>query len=398
MENASSIGDRIRSVRKRRGLSQRELAASSGVSPSWIKKIEQGESESVRLETVHKIAVALRVPTTVLVAGPDAAGPEHRDVEQWAPVRRALEGHAAGEPAEEPTLDGLSAAFAAAVSALQDNRYAEIRAMLPALLRDMDALVAASVNGAEVQARILRSQIRQLTGYMMGQTWQFDVANDAIELALDDASGDEFTAMSAMDWKCWAMLRQGRLAQTRTLASQWADNVEPRVSKATLDDLAAWGRFLILVSTAAVRDNRPGEARDALKLARVAAVGIGREIIPRFNPWQVFGPLTVSMVQAENAMIQDRPDITLAIGVQIAGREFPLPRNWNRHRLDVANAHVSLRQHGEAVAVLQEVRSAAPEWLVQQRYARDILQKVIDRRRTLTAEMRDLATFIRLDL
>jgi hypothetical protein len=50
------------------------------------------------------------------------------------------------------------------------------------------------------------------------------------------------------------------------------------------------------------------------------------------------------------------------------------------------------------VAVLQDIRSAAPEWLVQQRYASDILQKIIQRRRSLTPEMRELADFLHLSL
>jgi hypothetical protein len=271
-----------------------------------------------------------------------------------------------------------------------------VRAILPGLLRDADALVAAAENGTETDARNLRSQIRQLTAYMMGQTWQFDAANDAIRLAADDAS-DRLTALAAADWKCWTMLRQGRLAETAALASRWADDAEPRrISRATDDELAAWGRYLILVSTTAARDNRPGEAKDALKLARMAAVGIGRDVIPAANPWQVFGPVTVSMVHAENAIIQDRPDVTLGVAAQISGAGFPVARNWNRHRLDVASAHAARRQHTEAADILAEVHRAAPEWLAQQRYARDIVARVIDRRRTLTPAMHELASAVRL--
>jgi transcriptional regulator with XRE-family HTH domain len=394
---STSMGDRIRVVRKRRGMTQRELAATAGLSYSTVKKIEQGTYGGVRLETVHKLAIVLRVPTSTLAAGPDAARPESGDVEQWAPVRRALEGSAVPATDGEPTLDGLRHAFDATVSDVLQSRYAGVRAALPSLLRDADALIAVSVNGDEAGARRLRSQVRQITAYMMGQTWQFTAANEAIELAADDAD-DELTAMAAADWKCWAMIREGRLAETRALAARWADDAEPRISRATPGELAAWGRFLILLSTAAVRDNRPGEARDALRLARVAATASGRDVISAFNPWQVFGPMTVSMVQAENAMIQDRPDTTLAIGAHIEGGDFPLPRNWNRHRLDMANAHVSLREYGAAVGVLQDVRRAAPEWLLQQRYARDILGRIVNRRRTLTPEMRDLADAVRLPL
>jgi hypothetical protein len=201
-----------------------------------------------------------------------------------------------------------------------------------------------------------------------------------------------------IDEQCWGLIRAGRLADTRDLATRWADDAEPRMSRAGRDELAAWGRFLLRVSTAAVRDNRPGEARDALRLARMAAAGTGNDFLLPYNPWQVFGPATVSIIQAENAMIQDRPDVTLGIGAQLEGRPFPVSRHYHRHRLDVAHAHVAVRQYGEAVEVLQDIRSAAPEWLVEQRYAGDILQKLIERRRTLTAEMRELADFLRLAL
>jgi transcriptional regulator with XRE-family HTH domain len=397
VEDLRTLGDRVRDVRKRRGLSQRELAERSGVSLSLVRKLEQADYGNVRLETLHKLAVALRIPTTALATGPDAADPEGREVEQWEPVRRALEGLWGQQPAEDPTVDGVSAAFSSAVTAVLRSRYSELRVLLPALLRDADALVAGSVNGAQTQSRRLRSQIRQLTAYMMGQTWQFDAATDAIELAIDDAS-DGQTEVAAIDWKSWTLLRRGDLAQTRELSARWADDTEPRISKATRGEMAAWGLFLVRLSTAAARDNRPGEARDALRLARVAAVAVGGDFIPEHSPWQVFGPMTVSMFQAENAMIQGQPDVVLSIGAQLAGRSFPVPRNYLRHRLDVAHAHLALRQHGEAVGVLREVRQAAPEWMAQQRYAGDILTQVIARRRSLTPEMRELADHLRLAL
>jgi transcriptional regulator with XRE-family HTH domain len=397
MEQLNSPGDRIRDIRKRRGLTQRALADSSGVSLSLIKKLEQGDYGAVRLETLHKLAISLRVPTTALATQPDTQEPDREDIDQWLPVRRALEGTAAREPADEPTLAGLKMALATAVPLLVANRYTELRAILPDLLRDADALVASSVNGAASAARRLRSQIRQVTALLMSQSWQFDVAEHAIQMPIDDAS-DGLTEMSAIDQRCWALLRSGRLTESRDLAVRWSDYAEPRISRATKDELAAWGRFLLRVSTAAVRDNRPGEARDALKLARVAAVAAGSDMIVSCTPWDAFGPLTVSVIQAENAMIQDRPDITLAIAGQIEGKPFPVSRYYYRHRLDVANAHASTSQYGEAVAVLQAIRQAAPEWLAQQRYARDILYKIIVRRRTLTTEMRELADFVHLPL
>jgi transcriptional regulator with XRE-family HTH domain len=397
MEQISSIGDRVRSVRKRRGLTQRELATLAGVSLSLVKKLEQGEYGDVRLETVHKLAKVLRVPTSNLATGPDAAEPDHGDVEEWTPVRRALEGRTDGAADEEPTLEGLSAVYSAAVPLAVANQYAGLRAVLPALLRDADALVSVSVNGTESAARRLRSQVRQMTGYAMVQTWQFGIADDALDLALDDAP-DALTAISAADWKCFALVRSGRIGDALAYASRWSDDVEPKISKASREELAAWGGFALWRSSAAVRDNRPGEAREAMQLAQVAAVAVGTDFVLPYQPVQTFGPVTVAVRQAENAIIQDRPAVTLTLAARLTAASFPMARHYHRHLLDVASAHTSLRDYAQAVAVLQQVRRAAPEWLAQQRYARDILGRIVERRRTLTPEMRDLADAVRLPL
>jgi hypothetical protein len=53
-----------------------------------------------------------------------------------------------------------------------------------------------------------------------------------------------------------------------------------------------------------------------------------------------------------------------------------------------------LRQHSEAFTIIQDVRARAPQWLAQQQYARDVLSRIISKRRTLTPPMREMADFI----
>ena len=57
----TALGDTLRSARKRRALSLRELASLSGVSASHILRIESGEYD-FQAETLVKLAMALRVP------------------------------------------------------------------------------------------------------------------------------------------------------------------------------------------------------------------------------------------------------------------------------------------------------------------------------------------------
>ncbi len=386
----------MREARKRRDLTQRDLARLAGVSVSLVTKVEQGIYGAVRLETVHKLAVALRVPTSALAGGDaPAAGPGER--ERWEPVRRALEGSAGGEqPEEEPTLAGALSAFGSLVPLLLAGRFAELGTMLPGLLRDADALVSAAADGRRAGARTLRAQVRQVAGSLMLHTWQFDAADRAFALAMGDA-GNMLTACSVAEEQCWGLIRQGRLGDCLDLAMGWAGQAEPRMS-ASRDELAAWGRLLVRASAAAVRDNQPAEAANALRLAGMAAAGTGADFLLPYSPWHVFGPVTVSVAAAETAMISDRPAEVLAIAGQLGDSRVPVPRYAPSHRLDVAAAHAALRQDTEAIGVLTDLRRTRPEWLPQQRYATDILDKIIRRRRTLTPEMRDLAGFLRLPL
>ena len=82
MQNASGEAGR------RRGLTQRELATAADVSLSLVKKLEQGTITDLRLETLHKFAIVLRVPTSNLVVGPESEDPVIPD--RWDDVRDAL--------------------------------------------------------------------------------------------------------------------------------------------------------------------------------------------------------------------------------------------------------------------------------------------------------------------
>jgi transcriptional regulator with XRE-family HTH domain len=395
VSGAEALGDRLREARKRSGLTQRELAQLAGLSVSLVRKLEQGTYGDVRLETVHRLAGVLRVPTSAL-AGRDAPVPDERDAVEWEPVRRALEGQPDSAPGDEPTLAGVRVAFGDLLPLLLAGRFAELGVLLPPLLRDADALVASAADGTLAQVRTLRAQVRQVAGSLMLHVWQFEAADRAFGMAMADA-GDMLTACSVAEEQCWGLVRQGRLADCQALALRWADESEPRMT-ATRDELAAWGRLLIRGSASAVRDNQPREAAEMLRLAGMAAAGTGGDFLLPHAQWHVFGPVTVSVMAAENAMIGDRPGETLAIARELTGSRMPVPRFAPSHKLDVAAAHTALRQYPEAIGVLTQLRQSRPEWLRQQRYASDILSKIIRRRRSLTGEIRDLADFVRLPL
>jgi transcriptional regulator with XRE-family HTH domain len=375
------LGTRLSNVRKMRGLSRDELARLSGVSKSLIAKLEQGVVADTRVETARKLAVALRVTTSALLGGYGDAEPpaaNATDPALWEPTRKALLNQL-GQPDEEPTIDGVERGLESIKPMLADNHYSDIAAILPGLLRDADA-----VNGA---GRAVRSRVLNCAGWILTQTRQFDVAEPTLHQAID-AADDRLDAAAAVNTLVWLYLRQGMLDQARTVATRWADDIEPRFSRASVRELTLWGRLLLGITNAAVRDNRPGEAEDAIKLARAAAVRIGREVMSDSSTTRTFGPVTVSMIKAENEAITGHPDKVLAIAERIPTTVLHArSASRNRHRLEVANALDLLRRRPEAMGILVELADASPEWLRTQRYARDIYTRMVNKRRTLPPEM-----------
>lgn len=386
---AEHIGDRLKKTRKRRGLSQRELSRASGVSLSLISKLEQGQVERTRAETAHRLARALRVPTSHLLKG-DAPAPDADTDARWAAVRDALN-TPPDDITEEPTTAGVAAALEATEEPFGEVHLADLAAMLPPLLRDADAL-----DGSDRHTRAVKVRALQLAGWLLTQTHQYPAASDALSRALSAAT-DRLDATATVNTMCWLFLRQGMFDESRELATRWADDIEPRWSRATPDELSGWGWMLLRVSGAAVRDNRPDEAKHALRLARSAAVAIGREDVAGVDRLRTFGPATVTQHMVEHATIRRRPDTVLTLAATLPVTSLTAS-NQGRHQLNVADAHARLRQHGDAVRVLRDLSRTRPEWLAQQRYARDIVDRVVGRRRTLTPEMREVADAVRLPL
>src|ERR1700732_1327333 len=62
-----SLGERVRRRRKQLGLTAKELAQTSGVSPSYISHLERGRQDRPSLEVLGAIAVALGVSTSELL-------------------------------------------------------------------------------------------------------------------------------------------------------------------------------------------------------------------------------------------------------------------------------------------------------------------------------------------
>jgi len=61
------LGQRVRALRKQRGLSQERLGDRSGLSGKFIGEVERGE-KSISIDSLYRVSVALEIPLRELTA------------------------------------------------------------------------------------------------------------------------------------------------------------------------------------------------------------------------------------------------------------------------------------------------------------------------------------------
>ncbi|WP_330438844.1 helix-turn-helix domain-containing protein [Micromonospora sp. NBC_00821] len=404
-----TTGDNLARLRRAAKLKQEQLAERAGLSVETVRKLEQNRPGSPSLGTLHAFARALGVHTSALIGDASEAAardePDHRPL-SLAEIRRAvapvhgLTGAALAAPAgDPPPVDTLRARLRATDRAYQANDYAAALTALPPLLLDVRAAVDLADSDAEPAAYALLARTLHLTGNLLIQLRAGDLAQTALTDALSAARrcGDQVVAATVIQGLCWLLMRQGRLAEAAELAVTTADQVEPRFSRATPGELAAWGWLLMGAAAAHARDNRPDDAAELVNAAAAAAVRIGERDPGGEHLLMVggFDAGRVQMARVEAAAVAGDPGQVLTLAEAVPPGPTPVGSSWQRHRLDVAWAHATSRQFVESEAILTELGRLAPAWLRHQRYARDIVQTIDEgRRRAMTDDLAALADLV----
>lgn len=397
---------RIRGLRKQKRWSQERLAEEANVSLSTVRRAEDPTTVGdIRSGLLHQIADALGVTTVDLYTdrAPQATLAEDTNNDRALARLRAAISPAVGLDGQPilPEVDETGSVDLAALHATaarlevlyRADRYDDVAAALPALVGVGHRAVAELDTDDAYRARAVALQ---MAGRYLTQTRQIPDALAALRASIRDAAqaGDRTLAAWGISGQGWALTRQGRLGEAERLSVLSADEMEPRsLRKATPAELAAWGHLLFRGASAAIRNGGRDRAHDLLSVAGSAASALRRET----DCWATFGPLTVAQKEAEFALVEGKPDHTLRLAeclprVQDVGDVTPI--NWERHRLDVAEALVLTRDPEQATYVLSGVLQRSPEWLRRQGPARETVRQIMGARRTPTAEMVALATHV----
>jgi len=352
--------------------------ASCPTRPS-ARKLEQGQRQSGRLDTLVRLANALDVPPAELIGKPRGllVGGEDGEVLE---LRRALLGIGLKPYTDDPpTPADLRPRVADLWSLYWAGRYGLLARQLPAALADTRATIRQHPGPA---GHAVLAELLQISAAMLAHVAYEDLAHVALLHALAEADRAEDPLLRAAQQATltWLLARQGLWDEAEHLAVTAAADVEPVISRATPDQLAVWGELMRYGVTAVARTGRRSEAEEMLGMVSAAASAMaGRR--PGLAGVLPFGATVAGMAAVGIAVATDEPRRALALAARVDDLAAAPLAIQARYLLNVAYAQTMDWRSAEAVATLRRVDQLAPELLPHQTIARAIVDELLPRRR-----------------
>lgn len=388
-----TLGEQIAVHRRRRGMSQRDLAEAARLSVDLVRKLEQGQRRTARLETLFRLANALDLDMATLIGKPRGlvVGAEDSEV---ARLRRAVLDviPAENEPVDRAALRGE---LGDAWRLYWVGRYAALARILPAgIVAARSSVRAASGDIAVRAAQAVLADFLHLGASLLAHLAHDDLAALAMHQSLDAAraAGDPLLIAGLSATRAWLLSRQGLLAEAESLALTTAREIEPSMAATNVDQIAIWGENLRYACVALARSGRHAEAAELLPRLRTAAARVEAERPARAWTERIsdkstvplaglaFGATLATMTAVTIAGAADRHRQALALEDQVPSFDSVSPAMRSRHLLTVAWAQMADYRSPAAVNTLLRAEQIAPDLFAHQSIARTIVAELLPRR------------------
>jgi tetratricopeptide (TPR) repeat protein len=359
------LGRKIAAERRRRGLSQPELAKVIGRSVAWVSQVERGVRRIDRMSVLETLASALDVPLAELAAeapilaavaeGASAAGGLRVVLSGVHSLRAMLNGH------QSPDLGSLRPRAGRAWELTHEGRYADLTDLLAALIPDLETAARALPAAEQPQVFELMAATYQACSAALDKLGEPEAAWIAADRAMSAAerAGNPLLVAAGAFRLGFVFMSARHYQQAEETARTAADALWHLADEGTPEAMSLWGALTLQRAIIAARTGNADTAYAHLGRARQMAgrLGGGR------NDYNTeFGPANVDLFE-----------IAVAVELGDAGRALRAADTADtaglsaerraRMLIDVARAHAQRRQVAEAVTALRQAEQIAPELL-----------------------------------
>lgn len=381
----TGMGQRIATLRRRKGLSQKTLAGLIGRSESWLSQVERGQREVGKLADIHHLAQALGVSADSIVGTPTpSSSGRAEDADTFTELANTLRRYLdlgpflPVEPRPQPVTD-LDAALDAANAAYQGADYRAAFAALPSLVATVDELGWDVPRAAHhtTHAWIITAKALHKVGENRLSSLAADRAANASRRG--DIADQGFAARQVAENR----MRAGDLDTAETLTVDMAHRIDaaapagspPGSSPAII---SAQGALWLLGAVIAARRTERFEALDRIDRAETLAERLGHD---GNVGWSAFGPANVAIHAVSVAAELGDAGEALNVSRHVDPDQLPaglISRRAQLH-LDLAWALTQQRRDAEAIIHLLDAEDIAPNLIAVHPRIRAALSDLLGR-------------------
>jgi tetratricopeptide (TPR) repeat protein len=388
-----ALGRKIAAERRRRGLSQPELARMIDRSVAWVSQVERGVRKVDRMSVLETLAAALDVPLAELAAEAPVVAAVTEEPPGATGLRLVLSGayalRAVLNGRRPPTLSTLRTKTRQAWDLTHAGRYADLTDLLRGLVPDLETAARTVPEAQRAEVFELMAAAYQACSAALAKLGEPEAAWIAADRAMAAAerAGNPMLVAAGAFRLVLVFLAARHYDQAEETARTAADALQPRVDQGDPQAMSLWGALTLQRAVIASRRNDPDTAYDQLERASQVAdrLGEGR------NDYNTeFGPSNVAL--HEIAVAVELGDAGRALRVAAAVDTSALSAERQaRMLIDVARAHAQRRQVTDAVTALRQAEQITPEQVREHDLAHQLVTDLLTTQDPPSSELRDLA-------
>ncbi|HEU0086114.1 MAG TPA: helix-turn-helix transcriptional regulator [Pseudonocardiaceae bacterium] len=384
-EEARTIGQQVRRIRKARGKSRRVLAELAGMSRTTLQRIESGQRTLEKHSEIIALANALQITPSELTRLPVPAPANGQTDSAIQAVFLALMAASRHHPEGQVLpVEALRARVTATVQAhCRCDRGGEVGAALPGLIRDLHTSIAAGRDVGELLELAVLLHANATVGWLR-------VAGAPIELrelaaGLATRAAEDRDTPEARGLAVYGGLFVLITAGAVDLARAELDSV--RVPTRTPQGMQLAGTLALCRSYLAAVEFRHGEVEAPLEYAAELAARTGE-----INAYGLgFGPQDVGQWRARSVLETGDPELAARIAEGLRPETHLLRSRQGDYWVTYGQALSRLRgRHEDSVQAFRRAALISPHHVVRNPFARDVLAELLTRVRPDSPAGREL--------
>ena len=388
-----ALGRKIAAERRRRGLSQPELARLLGRSVAWVSQVERGVRKVDRMSVLQTVATALDVPLAELAAEAPVVAAVTEEPPGAAGLRLVLSGayslRAMLDGRRPSALSTLRARSRKAWDLTHAGQYTDLADLLRGLVPDLETAARALPEAQRAEVFELMAATYQACSAALAKLGEPEAAWIAADRAMAAAerAGNPLLVAAGAFRLVFVFLAARHYDQAEETARTASEALQARADEGDPQAMSLWGGLTLQRAVIASRVNDSDAAYSYLeRAAQVAArLGEGRN---DFNT--EFGPANVGLHEIAVAVELGDAGRALRAAATVDATGLSAERRA-RMLIDVARAHAQRRQVDEAVAALRQAEDITPELVHGHDMVHQLVSDLVTMQDPPSAELRDLA-------